>query len=149
MDDHDLRPGPAALRDLIGGRAATLSAAPFRRLILGALLATGCASAPSGPPGEQPAAQARTPTVLNVNVFRQTLAREYPATLRQAGIDGEAVVWLRVSEEGRVQEQRIHTTSGSAVLDRHILRVARVLRFDPGAETEPFWVKINLGHKLR
>lgn len=127
----------------------TFLASPHRLLILCALLAAGCASAPSGPPGEQPAAQARTPTILNFNVFRQTMAREYPATLRQADIDGEAVVWLHVNEEGRVQERRIHTTSGNAVLDRHILRVARVLRFDPGVETEPFWVKINLGHKLR
>ena len=52
-------------------------------------------------------------------------------------------------EKGRVRDQRIHTTSGNALLDRHILRLARVLRFDPGVETEPFWVKISLGHKLR
>ncbi len=142
----------------MGGRTLTLLATRHRRLIFGALLATGCASAPSGNPADESATPSapgidnvteRGPRVLNMTAFLRTLMREMPEELERAGIDGYAKVWLYFDVRGRILERKIHATSGNRTLDRVILQAARVLRFSSEGRSDPVWVLVDLGYRRR
>ena len=142
----------------MGGRTLTLLASRHHRLIFGVLLATGCASAPSGNPADEPATPSgpgivnvteRGLRVLNMTAFLQTMLREMPEDMVRAGVDGYAKVWLHFDVRGRILERKIHTTSGNRMLDRVILQAARVLRFSPEGRSDPVWVLIDLGYRRR
>lgn len=65
-------------------------------------------------------------------VHRPDLMRYYPAEARRRGIEGEALVEIRVDTSGRVVDAKIVRSSGSALLDRQALRVMYDYRFAPG-----------------
>ena len=65
-------------------------------------------------------------------VHRPNLMHYYPAEARRRGIEGEALVEIRVDERGTVVDAKIVRSSGSALLDRQALRVMYDYRFAPG-----------------
>lgn len=65
-------------------------------------------------------------------VHRPSLMQYYPAEARRRGIEGEALVEIRVDVRGVVVEARIVRSSGSALLDRQALRLMYDYRFAPG-----------------
>ncbi|MBC9209578.1 energy transducer TonB, partial [Roseomonas aerophila] len=58
-------------------------------------------------------------------------ATEYPPELRSAGIGGDVVLRLRLTDKGRVIDAKIATSSGHAALDEAARRGVRRCRFDP------------------
>ena len=76
------------------------------------------------------------PVMLNVAEVRQTLEREYPRTLKNAGIEGRVELWLYLSEEGVVETAEIKTSSGNPLLDEAALRIAPEMRFSPALNRE-------------
>ena len=65
-------------------------------------------------------------------IHRPSLMRYYPAEARRRGIEGEALVEIRVDVRGVVVEARIVRSSGSALLDRQALRLMYDYRFAAG-----------------
>lgn len=69
----------------------------------------------------------------------------YPPLLRDAGIGGQARVWMFVDATGTVTDFRIDGTSGHQALDDAALRVVPLYRFTPaknGDEPVGVWVAI-------
>ena len=56
----------------------------------------------------------------------------YPAEARRRGIEGKAVVEIRVDARGVVIEARVVRSSGSALLDRQAVKVLYDYRFAAG-----------------
>ncbi|MDE0258572.1 MAG: energy transducer TonB [Gammaproteobacteria bacterium] len=71
------------------------------------------------------------PVLLNVGEVLQVLEREYPPTLKDAGIEGSVELWIYLSEEGRVERSEIKTSSGNPLLDEAAGRVVPAMRFSP------------------
>ena len=85
------------------------------------------------------------PEIRNRTEVQAALMREYPPILRDAGIGGQVVLWLFISETGQVLDRRVSRTSGHVQLDVAALRVADVFRFTPALNsTEPVQVWIEL-----
>ena len=87
------------------------------------------------------------PTLINRREVGATMEREYPPLLRDAGVEGSAMVWLYIDEAGVVQNAQIFTSSGREVLDEAALRVGCVMRFNPamnGDQIVPVWVSIPI-----
>jgi TonB family protein len=93
------------------------SALPF--LIVG-LMIGACAE----PPPEVP------PRQLPGSPFH------YPEQLWDAGIEGETVLEIHVSESGRVDSARVDRSSGHAEFDSAAVNGARELRFEPARRGE-------------
>ena len=71
------------------------------------------------------------PRVLNTDEVVRAMTREYPKTLRDAGIGGAVSVTFSIDEDGRVLDTAIGESSGYRALDRAALAVADVIRFSP------------------
>ncbi|HEX6590075.1 MAG TPA: energy transducer TonB [Longimicrobiales bacterium] len=83
------------------------------------------------------------PTIRNRDDVMRALQRLYPALLRDAGIGGTVVLWIRVDEQGRVVDTRVHESSGQPALDEAALRVGEVIQFTPAMNRErriPVWI---------
>lgn len=76
------------------------------------------------------------PVMLNGAEALQALEREYPRTLKDAGIEGRVELWLYLSAEGVVEQAQIKTSSGNPLLDEAALRVAPEMRFSPALNRE-------------
>ena len=80
------------------------------------------------------------------------LEREYPPSLRDAGIGGTATLWFFVDEAGKVAETRIHTGSGHDALDEAAMRVADELIFSPAmneGDAVEVWITMDITFKTR
>ncbi|WP_420634351.1 energy transducer TonB [Candidatus Palauibacter sp.] len=97
---------------------------------------------PEGPPPPAPAAAdpANRPTVipydtnpvlLNQAEVLRVLEREYPRTLKEAGIEGRVELWLYLTEDGIVEKVEIKTSSGNPLLDEAARKVAPTMTFSP------------------
>ena len=71
--------------------------------------------------------EARDPALALLEGVQSTMASglRYPEAARLRGISGTAVVDLRVSAQGQLLDSRVGSTSGSAILDRAALELAR------------------------
>jgi protein TonB len=69
------------------------------------------------------------PSLANRGEMHRALEREYPPSLRDAGIGGTVALLLHIDEQGRLLEAEVGTSSGFAALDQAALRVAHVMRF--------------------
>lgn len=76
------------------------------------------------------------PVMLNAAEVQRVLEREYPRTLRNAGVEGRVELWLYLSEEGVVETAEIKTSSGNPLLDEAALRVAPEMSFSPALNRE-------------
>jgi TonB family protein len=92
------------------------------------------------------------PTLLNRNVVGAALEREYPALLRDAGVGGRAIVWIKIDERGVLQDVQVNQSSGHPALDAAAIRVARTMEFSPALnrdEIVPVWVSIPIQFQRR
>jgi TonB family protein len=61
---------------------------------------------------------------------------EYPVSMWDRGLEGEAVLLLHVNELGDVDSAYVERTSGHAEFDTAAVRGARLLQFTPGRRGE-------------
>ena len=71
------------------------------------------------------------PVMLNPAEVLQALEREYPPTLKDAGIEGRVELWIYLSEDGIVERSEVKTSSGNPLLDEAAGRVIPAMRFSP------------------
>jgi TonB family protein len=71
------------------------------------------------------------PELQNRSEVGQSLVRNYPPTLRDAGIGGRSMVWLLLDERGQVINVKLKEGSGHEAIDAAAMRVAREMRFTP------------------
>lgn len=71
------------------------------------------------------------PSIRNRQDIVRALEREYPATLRDAGVPGRVVMYVFVTEEGALGEVRIAESSGFEQFDQAALRVSASFEFNP------------------
>lgn len=92
------------------------------------------------------------PRVLNPDQVRRVLEREYPATLRDAGLGGTVQVLFHVDEDGAVVEARVDASSGFESLDAAALRVADATRFSPARNRDrvvAVWIRMPIVFRVR
>ena len=125
------------------------------------LLAAGCAT--PAPEARQPPRDASQtsvrwqpydtrPVVVNREECDSVQEREYTPALRNAGIEGEATVYVRLDVEGIVRDVRIHKSSGHSELDEIALRVAGCRRFRPALHRGvpvPVWIQLPFAFRAR
>lgn len=88
------------------------------------------------------------PALQNQQAVQQALIAHYPPFLRDAGIGGEALVWVLLDERGRVISAEIKESSGHRALDDAALRVAPMMRFSP-AQNRDLHVKVWVSLPIR
>lgn len=71
------------------------------------------------------------PRLLNPEEVERALLRAYPTVLRDAGIGGSPVLFIRIDQRGAIEEVRVGESSGHESLDRAALQVADRMRFSP------------------
>jgi protein TonB len=92
------------------------------------------------------------PHLLNGDTVLAAIEREYPITLREAGVGGTAEVWVRVGELGDVPSVAIHGSSGHAQLDEAALRVACTMVFTAARERDQVvaaWLSVPISFRVR
>ena len=92
------------------------------------------------------------PEILNRSEIQQALIREYPTSLRDAGIGGRVVAWFYITETGQVADRRIAQSSGQLALDEAALKVADVFRFSPAMnrdERVQVWIQLPITFQVR
>ena len=76
----------------------------------------------------------------------------YPQDLKDAGVEGTAVVAVRVLEDGSVDHVKIHQSSGVEELDSAARTGVGQMRFRPGTingTPNPMWTYLRIGFKLQ
>jgi len=104
--------------------------------------------------GDQPTFTPFTvaPEVRNRAEVQRVLQREYPSTLRDAGIGGTVLMHFFIDEEGRVQNTVVAESSGYAALDQAAERVANAFEFSPALNRDqrvPVWIQIPITFQTR
>ncbi len=92
------------------------------------------------------------PKIRNRPEVLEALAREYPAELRSAGVEGTARVYFLIADDGAVLRRVLDHGSGHAELDDAALRVAEVYRFRPAenrGEPVAVWVSLPISFRHR
>ncbi len=92
------------------------------------------------------------PRVQNREEVSRMLESEYPPVLRDAGVGGRAIVWLRLDEQGIVQDVQVNTSSGHPALDQAALRVGQIMKFSPAMNRDkvvPVWVSVPVSFQVR
>jgi protein TonB len=92
------------------------------------------------------------PNLRNRDEVGRALEREYPALLRDAGVGGRVLVWIRLDDQGNVELTQVNQSSGQPSLDEAALRVARVMEFSPAMNRDkqvPVWVSIPIQFQVR
>ncbi|WP_419162443.1 energy transducer TonB [Candidatus Palauibacter sp.] len=90
--------------------------------------AAGKAADPDRPPCEP---FDTNPVSLSTDTVVRWLEASYPPRLREQGIGGSVVLWLRVGESGEVLETEVRQSSGHPALDDAAGAVAMNMRFEP------------------
>lgn len=106
-------------------------------------------AAPTPPP---PAAPATIPVVTGAPRFRRTPAPPtYPDRMRDAGIEGTALLRLRVTADGTTQEIRLLRSAGHRLLDAAAEAAARGWEIAPALRNgQPIeaWVEVPVRFRL-
>jgi TonB family protein len=85
------------------------------------------------------------PELVNRAAVERALVRLYPAMLRDAGVGGEALVWVLIDEQGVVVRSVLQESSGYPQLDAAALQVAATMRFRPALNADvrvKVWVAV-------
>jgi len=85
------------------------------------------------------------PFLKNTAEVGRALRREYPSSLRDAGIGAQVLIWLFIDETGRVQRSVLKTSSGFDTVDEAAMRVAMLMEFSPALNRDrnvPVWVAV-------
>ena len=104
--------------------------------------------------GERPSFTPFTtaPVMKNRAEVARALEREYPPLLRDAGVGGRVIVWIRLDEQGNVEDVQINSSSGQPALDQAAIRVGQVIEFSPAMNRDrqvPVWVSIPIAFQVR
>ena len=94
-------------------------------MLVAAILAAGCGTAPPAPASVSAKAPCDSPPVLT--------DFSVPEFSEFGGGRGESTLSVLVDEVGQVREAKIETSSGLPALDQAVLHAARGARFRPGA----------------
>jgi TonB family protein len=89
----------------------------------------------------------QAPRLLNGDEIRAAMESHYPPLLKDAGVVGQALVYMFIDTTGTVTDVRIDKTSGHQALDDAALRVAGLFRFDPARNSDrkvEAWVALPL-----
>jgi TonB family protein len=93
------------------------------------------------------------PELRNRSEYLRVLQRSYPQLLRDAGIGGTVVLWVRIDESGAVRETRVVSSSGEEALDRVAQEVMRsTARFSPALNRDqrvPVWIQMPVTFQTR
>jgi protein TonB len=92
------------------------------------------------------------PSLANGDALLRELRRRYPPPLRDVGLEGTVVLWVRVTEDGGVVDARVKETSGHDLFDEVALDVAQLMRFRPAQNLDrpvSVWVAIPVTFQLR
>ena len=84
------------------------------------------------------------PEMRNRAELIKTIERNYPQTLKDAGIGGTVRVWVFIDESGNVQQTRVVESSGYPQLDEAAEKSMKVVRFSPALNRDqkvPVWVQ--------
>ncbi len=87
------------------------------------------------------------PTIRDRARARRIVAEHYPQLLRDAGIEGTAIVWIFIDTEGKVRNTRINRSSGNPALDAAAEAAAREFEFKPArnrGRLVPVWVAVPI-----
>ncbi len=113
---------------------------------------------PAGAPGQSRLAQQPThtpytqgPELLNRGRVGALLAERYPSRLRDRGVEGTAVLWLFVDEDGRVANRQVERSSGYVAMDAVAMDVAQAMRFTPARNRDrvvPVWITRAVAFRL-
>lgn len=104
--------------------------------------------------GEEPTFTPFTvaPEVRNRDEIGRVLQREYPSTLRDAGIGGTVVMHFFINEQGDVENTLVAESSGHTALDQAAERVAMAFEFSPALNRDqrvPVWIQIPITFQTR
>lgn len=80
------------------------------------------------------------------------LERNYPPTLRDAGISGRVVLWVFINESGQVENTRVVETSGYPAFDQVAQDAVRNVRFSPAMNRDqrvPVWIQLPVTYQTR
>lgn len=94
----------------------------------------------------------KAPELTNHEAVAAALEANYPPLLREAGIGGDALVWLLINENGDVQKTLIKDATGYPALDQAALRVAGTMQFSPAMNRDgrvPVWVAIPISFTVK
>jgi periplasmic protein TonB len=92
------------------------------------------------------------PRLRNRDEFSRLLERRYPSMLRDAGIGGTVVLWVRIDESGAVQATRVTGSSGHEQLDAVAREVMAQARFTPALNRDrsvPVWIQLPVTFQTR
>lgn len=84
------------------------------------------------------------PELQNPREVQTRLQAAYPDRLKEEGIGGEVVLWIRVDEEGRIRESRVAEPSEHPAFHEAARRVVASMEFSParsGGEPKAVWVQ--------
>jgi TonB family protein len=92
------------------------------------------------------------PELANRAVVGEALMSNYPTKLRDAGIGGRVLVWVRVDEDGKVGKAIVSKGSGRAELDAAALEVAKAMEFKPAKYKNrevPVWIQLPIAFQVK
>lgn len=93
------------------------------------------------------------PVLRNREEFGRALERSYPSTLREAGIGGTVILWVRIDEEGAVRDSRVVTSSGQESLDALAQELMRsTAEFSPALNRDQkvaVWIQLPVTFRTR
>ena len=84
-------------------------------------------------------------------LYKSNPPPEYPRMARRRGLEGVVTIEAKIDISGKVNELRIFTGSGHAILDKAALKAVRGWRFSPGTvggSAQSMWVKVPVRFKL-
>lgn len=84
--------------------------------------------------------------------YRENPRPEYPRLARRRGYEGTVLLEVLVNGAGKVEDLRLLTSSGYAVLDRSAMKAVRGWAFEPGRvgdRTVDMWVRVPVRFELR
>ncbi len=84
-------------------------------------------------------------------MYRENSPPTYPKRARKRGYEGTVVLQVLVNRQGRVDELRVDSTSGHAMLDRAAQGAVERWLFEPGRQGNKkmaMWVKVPVTFKL-
>jgi len=112
----------------------------------------GAGLAVAGLPPASPAAAPDAVTRTAIPRGGYQITPSYPATARQLGIEGTALLNVFVDADGRVAQVVVRQSAGHPDLDRAAADAVRRWRFEParrGAEAVSMWVELPVDFRLR
>ena len=92
------------------------------------------------------------PEIKNSAEIQRILQREYPRTLKDAGIGGTVNLWVFIDTQGNVENAKVQKGSGYDAFDQAALRIAHQIQFSPALNRDqrvPVWISIPITFSVR